>query len=1083
MGKRLILAAIILSFLPLFSAFSEEISLEQLYFERDLELSSLDELKIWCQSLSLDDEGTASELRALIREYYDWDVLEDLAESGGNEQLEITIESADSTEYRQIDEKGEEIHLIGGVQLTVNDKKEDRVYVIKADQIVFSRLDDSITALGNVEYSRQEEEDEAETFLGESMTFHIDGWQGIIYDGVSSKTDTVDDEDVEFYFTGSKIKSSGFDKAIMENGAITSGSWEDPEYSIQAGKIWLLGAEEWGLVNGVLYLGRIPLLYLPFYYNPGNELLFNPSLGFRTREGTTIQTTTYLLGQKTPENTSFFSAGLNSDSYYELERKGLYLYKGDEIDEVDDDYIKLMADYYSRLGGFVGLEGEFTPGESSSPLEVFLGIGVSRSIDESNSYSVYYEEDDEYSSYWNSTSFGSLDLPFRWSFEFDYSVGNFDLELMYYTDPSFLTDFTSDRTENFDPLNFLLSDLGEDSTDDDDDDISSFDWELSWSKEIDTDFLSPYISSFDISSFDGSLEWSEETDESKEDDVDADDNPTVYFFYPESITFPDASFSLSGTLWSSSSDSDDSSVSDNLDEWRFPDEESIVSGESSSDSSTFDLPDLQDKKTLSTGDDFSGSLSWSSSSTVIFINDFDNFLDDDDEVTPSNISLELDKGKLSLTNKDSLSLSLDFFDELLSFDHTESCSMTYREYYDLTGDDLDLTDSELKDQYSYDSVKWYNSSDLTLNPITWYAMEDSYLQYSIDMDIYEKTYDSLDDENSPVYDVAWLLDGSDTISDSEAELYLKYYPSSNFYITSTIQSDVYTDDRDLSSSMDNSLSLTLGPLSNSMSHGIDKDGDDWTFDNLSYKATLDLSPLDLTLSNSLEWDVEHLRLDSNTTSLSGYGFSLSLDADYTESYDWDDVEYEWDEGDETFQISSIDCSYSLDWDLPSLWKNRVDMSIDTSLEWDQNLIKVNDSVLDFSLSLDLSIYEFTDLSIGMVSENENMYLYIPAYCDKLGITDSYNVFEDLAKSFNFFNTQDRYDSFFNLSSFDVDLTHDLGNWNFTLNYSGSPELEDSEYEWQSTVSFYLVWDPIPTLNIDIEKDEDEDWDISAGETD
>lgn len=1070
----------------------EDLTLEELYFERDLELSTTDELRIWCRSLGLDDEGSDSEMKKFLREYYAYESVTLKEEGSGENALEISIESADSTEYYQIEDKGEEIHLTGGVQLTVNDLKEDREYVISADKIVFSRLDDSLTALGNVEYSRQEEGESAEKFLGESMTFHIEGWQGVIYDGVSSRTDSVDGEDIEFYFTGKEITSSGFDLAIMDKGAITSGKWEDPEYRIQASKIWLLGPEEWGLANGVLYLGRIPLLYLPFYYKPGNELFFNPSIGFRTREGTTIQTTTYLIGRKDPENTSFFSAGLNSDSLYELERNGLYLYKGEKTTDSNDEYLKLMVDYYSRLGGFVGLEGEIEPGESSEAMEIFWGLGVSRSIDESNSYSVYYADDGEYKDYWNSSYIGSLELPFRWGAEFSYSIGDLNIDLMYYSDPSFMDDFTSDRVENFDPLNFVLSDLGEDSTDSDSD-ISSFDWELSWDKTFSTERLSPYVESLKLTTFDLTMDWSSEDDENYDSDddsiddaVDLDDSPVAEFFYPESITFPDAAFSLSGTFWSSSDSSSESESTGNPEEWRFPDGTEGSYTYSEGEGGTYDLPEMQSKKTLSTGDNFSGSLSWSSSSTTLLVSDFDNFLEDDDEtndVTPENITFELDQGKLSLTNKEGLSLDLDFFDSILSFDHSESFTLSHRKYLSLTGEDLDLTDDELEDQYSYDSVKWTNSSDLKLSPIRWEPMESSYLQYSLGLQMYKKSFDDLDDESNPVFEEEWLMTDADTVTESEAKLYLKFNPVSNFTATSTLSTALYTDGSDETSSIDNSLSLTTGPLTSSVSHGLDRDGDEWSSDLLSYKGTLDLSPLDLSLSNTYKYDLEHSRVDSNTTTLSGYGFSASLDADYTTDYDWDKDELEWVSGDDNFQLSSAEIDYSTDWDMPPLWKNRVNATIDASTGWEQNLIKVNDSVMDFSLSLDLSIYKFIELSIGMESENENMYLYVPAYREELGIDESYNFFEDLLRSFNFFNTQDRYDSFFNLSAFTLDLEHDLGNWNFTLDYSGSPELNDDRYEWESTLSFYLEWDPVPSLNIDIDKDSDDDWDIKAGDTD
>ncbi len=1068
---------------PLLAQESAPPTLEERYFERDLELSSLEELRIWCRSLELNDGGSESELRMRLRDYYAFaspeqrgSAAEDGSgdgESGGS--LEITIESADSTEYYQVDDRGDEIHLTGSVRLTVKDGENGREYVISADRIVFSRLDDSLTALGNVEYTRSEEGGTAERFLGESMTFHIEGWQGVIYSGVSSRTDSVDGESIEFYFTGKEISSSGFDLAVMKKGTITSGTWEDPEYSIRAGKIWLMGPEEWGLVNGLLYLGRIPLLYLPFYYKPGNDIFFNPSIGFRNREGTTLQTTTYLLGQKSPENTSFFSAGLNSDSLYELERRGIFLFKGDKLTEKSDEYLKLMADYYSNLGGFLGLDGYIKPGESARGMNLFLGAAVSRSID--NYYNAYFLEDGTYVSRWNTSSLGALELPFRWGAEADYSVGNFSFDFMFYSDPSFMGDFMTNRVENFDPLNFLLSDLGEDNTVSGSD-ISSFEWEVSWKKSFATKALSPWLSTVDVSRLNGSLEWSSITDAGYDDSY----SPTAQFFYPESVTLPDGAVTLSGTLWKSGGDEEKNSPAKGDGEWMIAGEELPASGEEKPAEFPFETAGEAGDRTVGSSSTFSGSLKWSSTTTILMIDDFDNFTDSSADAEPQDISFALDKGKLSLTNKESLTLSMNLWDDLLSLTHKEDYSINYRQYVDLTGEDTELTDSELKDQYSYDTIKWNNSTELKTMPIDYYALDDSYLSYSLGMQLFRKTFDTMDD-TTPVYEELWLNRNSDGISESELECYLKYNPVSAFTGTSRYKTSLYTDNRDTSSSLANSLSLTLGPLSNSLSQTLSEEAGEWTFEPVQYKGTLDLDPLDITLSDSLSYDVDNKRMKTNQATLTGYGFTSTLRADYTSDYTWNKVTYLWEEGDQDFLLSSLTLGYRQDWDVPLLWKNRIDSTVNVSTSWKQNLIKISDSVLDFSFGLDLSLHRFLDLDLTLVSQNKNMYLYIPAYRNTLGITEEYHFWEDLFKSFNLFNTQDRYDSFFNLSSLDLNLVHYLGNWNFIVEYSGSPQLQDSLYTWQSTFSFYLKWNPVPTLNMDIQKDEDDNWDISAGETD
>ena len=1065
-------------------------SLEEQYFERDLEQSELDELRIWCRSLFLDDEGTEAELKERLRSYYSYGGLspDDGASADGKDkskadkqstQLEIRIESADSTEYYQIEDKGEEIHLTGKVHIAVTDNREDRAYTITADRIVFSRLDDSLTALGNVEYSRAEGGGESEHFLGQSMTFHIEGWQGVIYDGVSSRIDQVDGKDIEFYFTGEQIDSSGFDLAVMEKGTITSGKWDDPEYSIKAGKIWLTGPEEWGLVNGVLYLGRIPLLYLPFYYKPGNDLFYNPSIGFRTREGTTIQTTTYLYGQKSPENTSFFSAGLNSDATYELERKGFFLYKGDKTEEADEGYLKFMADYYSRLGAFAGVEGQISPGETAQPIDMFAGIGVSRSIDGNNNI---YFEDDDFQPRWNTSNIGPLELPFRWGAEISYGAGNFSLDLKYYSDPSFMGDFSVNRVENFDPLNFVLSDLGEDTTETGST-VSSFSWLISWRKNFATEALSPWLEGINVTRFNTSLEWSSIIDSEYSDIY----SPTRKFFYPENLTLPDTAVKLSGTLWNSdASEAEETADAADTEKWLFPETgEKGGEGPLNKGDTSYINPEIRDSRSISEGEAFSGSLKWSSTTTALMLNEMDNFTDVT-VGTPSEISFLLDKGKFSLSNKDSLTLNFDFFDERINFTNSHSFSINARQYLSLTGEDADLSNSELKDQYSYDSIKWKNSSSIKGSPFSLYSLKSSYVKYTMGIDLFEKNYQTMDG-SSPVFKELWLSGNEDGISQSELEAVLSFKPVSYFNTASTYKTSLYTDGRDVDSSLKNSLSLTTGPLSSNLNQTMKKSGDeDWEPEPVRYKGVLDLDPIDITLSEQFSYDVDNSRIESNTLALSGYGLSASLDADYTYGYEWITKagvnQYQWIKGTEALRFSSASASYALDWDMPPLWKSRLNGDVIVKTGWKQNLIKFNDSVLNFTLGMNFSIHQFMDLSLSMVSSNKNMYLYIPYYRDKLGIKQEYNFFEDLVKSMNFFTPDDRLDSFFNLSSLELNLTHYLGNWNFILNYSGSPSLVDKVYMWQSVFSFYLQWDPVPTLNMDVLKDSNDNWDIKAGET-
>ena len=53
---------------------------------------------------------------------------------------------------------------------------------------------------------------------------------------------------------------------------------DDPHWHIDATRTWLLPGGELAMFNALLYVGYVPVLYLPAFYYPKDELVFNPVL-------------------------------------------------------------------------------------------------------------------------------------------------------------------------------------------------------------------------------------------------------------------------------------------------------------------------------------------------------------------------------------------------------------------------------------------------------------------------------------------------------------------------------------------------------------------------------------------------------------------------------------------------------------------------------------------------------------------------------------------------------------------------------------------------------------------------------------
>ncbi|GAH33408.1 unnamed protein product, partial [marine sediment metagenome] len=207
--------------------------------------------------------------------------------------------------------------------------------------------------------------------------------------------------------------------------------------------------------NALLYVGRVPVLYIPFFFYPGEEFFFHPVIGYRDREGRFLQTTTYLIGQKKrKENPLSFISGTGEGFVkYKREIRGLFLREVEEEyapPEHDEWFLKVLLDVYSRLGGFIGIAGDFSPYSSFQG-----GIGFSRCLDTVDEVYTYLWPDDlqNYISFWNRSWLFGYELPFRYGLDSTWRIGAGDYRLSgrfeFYSDPYFGIDFYN-RAEDID---------------------------------------------------------------------------------------------------------------------------------------------------------------------------------------------------------------------------------------------------------------------------------------------------------------------------------------------------------------------------------------------------------------------------------------------------------------------------------------------------------------------------------------------------------------------------------------------------------------------------------------------------------
>ncbi|QTQ15979.1 LPS-assembly protein LptD [Treponema parvum] len=498
----------------------------------------------------------------------------------------ITIKRADRTGNKKNEIDGTDIIVLeGGVVVSV--EKDGSVTTISADTINYNRAKDMLYAEGSVKLLQTGKDSGNETVTANSLLFNTATLEGIFDGGriVQAQTDSLNIPSGSTLIVASDIFGRDDSGTVtFKNGALTFCDEDPPHWKIKASRIWLLPGGEFAFFNALLYVGQVPVFYLPAFWYPKDELVFNPVFGFRQREGYFFQTTTYILGRK--PLSAYDVADQYSDdddesdeSYYSFvkpsklkdqERQGLMLhnldsdFKGDTV-----NYVKIMADWYASLGYMIGIDGTVKPkNEYVSNLKFNAELGFSNTVFQKNGVYSPYEPSSE-KIYSDSSNFLGIELPYRYKADLKLNMDkplSITLSMPLYSDPYFTSDF-GDRTETMDWIDYLISNpsLASETDDKKKAEMTSFSWNLSGTYNIPVPkSVKPYVSSISVSDFSSSVLFSSLNNSV----VASSSNPAqwkVYtperkFFYPSQINPFKISGKISGTLLSLGSSASNASV-------------------------------------------------------------------------------------------------------------------------------------------------------------------------------------------------------------------------------------------------------------------------------------------------------------------------------------------------------------------------------------------------------------------------------------------------------------------------------------------------------------------------------------------
>ena len=544
---------------------------------RDIQTADLYQLVDWARLLGIDHRGSAETLRRRLYAYYEY--TPPTAAAAPEESQRITIRSADATRYFTLESRDEGyVEISGGVLLELYSPAEGSKHIIAAERLIYNQATGDISATGTVRYTLSEQDNREETFYGESLTVNLGSWESRFLKGYTLQNRTINEREITFSFYGDTIARSSGEIIHLSDGRITSSPLEEPSYRIEADEIWVYEPGEWLLDGATFYLGRVPVLAFPFFFQLRDKMLINPAFGFDLVGGAFMQTSTYFFGAppKSEEaSLSFLQLTEEEDAASVTEIRGLYrrTVENPTAQQIaaarrakeQNEYGRFLLDYYNRRGLAAALDLSIGSRGGIERTGLFAGIGATRVVSQFPPYQYRFDDPDSTTSVsvWEGGWIGGIYLPFRFIFsgELTGSVNRFEYELSvpFNSDPR-IDELFEDRRESIDWGELLAI------TETDIESSSStlpdgFDWEFSSRWSADTGKLAPYLAGARVEELSSSLTWRYGTISGSDAEIEEllphwdaipsfeqDEYASRYFPYPVTLVLPKLNLRFTGSL-------------------------------------------------------------------------------------------------------------------------------------------------------------------------------------------------------------------------------------------------------------------------------------------------------------------------------------------------------------------------------------------------------------------------------------------------------------------------------------------------------------------------------------------------------
>lgn len=1075
-------------------------------------------LVAWVKQLGLPDTGNAQELRNSLYAYYSVNPAAPDTRPKTKTDRVITINSADSTEYIKIEEDdSSKIRLAGRVNISVSDPKSGETLNLKADKVLFDNNTNILNASSDVRLERKKADGSIDIILAENMELNIDDLAGLFVDAKSSQ-EVQEAGKKAVFFNAEEISKLGSDVMLFKDALVSSCEEDNPHYSIRASKLWILGNNEWAMLDATLFAGEVPILYVPFFYYPGEEIVFNPVFGFDERFGYYVQTTTYLLGTKeAKEQTISLLKIADNNKVYEKKLEGVFLRSTKNVMQKKNNFIKVMADVYSNLGVSAALEAKGSELGSIKNIYSYLGLGLSRSVfyDYANGAAFYtpFIKEGDYKSIWNRSKIPGAELPFRFALNLDSTIKlglvNINLSFPFYSDPYFNKDFKN-RSEHMDWLLFLEQEKEDKPIGLVNNFIDSINMNASFSKQEMPSFLA-WISSFSINRFYSSLNWLSKRKPVPIPDIEKrifTEDPFRDFFIPDEWVILDSSATVSGTIFKYPAEktgqktikSEYIKFNKDIKEKSYIEVPWLEKAMKENSEPKLPWPTIQkEKPEISSYDNSIGfsaptlleavlyperkppdsTLSFSISPSVNWKLKFQ----DKYWVEPEDIDWALFYETRSLRNASTLNFSGNAFGSLLNTRTTLTATNQFMFRPNLT-DDENVLSQALKETLAKQDAQYRNDKISGSFNLDTYPLQDIWLfapskiSYKFSTLLYEYAFSGMDPNYLDRADKAhyntktpeWTA-GSINVHSLALGLTARPW---GFEQSFTMSANLAPLSEKYSFTL--ALKYPVGNLLVQSSYAEDLEDGHFVWNPLNINMVLGENP-NPVIKTAFSWDIENEKAKNFVFSFLWQGFSFSATAleglayKIKENLGWEP------DGESIFRLARLDIGYKTSIKPPPSWKNRILWTLDIDSSANQSLLRFTDSNMDLKLGLTFKIHEFLDLSFSSISKNSSLWRYYPWL---FGVPENITAVDpifDLLGSFNFFDPagEARRKSLFKLKSLSFSAIHKLHDWDLAFTFTASPVLVNDSgisklFEFKSAFTVSLSWRDISQIKTSYKKE-------------